>query len=75
MESCYGGMSTRLEQRAVTEYLSTENVTPAEFHRRFQVVYSEYTVNRTTFGPLNFVKVNQVVPIMLTSLAVEGRFQ
>ena len=34
MESCYGGMSTRLKQRAVTEFLSTENVTPAEIHRR-----------------------------------------
>ena len=31
MESCYGGMSTRLKQRAVTEFLSAENVTPAEF--------------------------------------------
>jgi len=30
MESCYG-MSTRLKQRAVTEFLSAENVTPAEF--------------------------------------------
>jgi len=28
MESCYGGMSTRLKQRAVTEFLSAENVTP-----------------------------------------------
>jgi hypothetical protein len=34
MESCYGGMSTRLKQRAVTEFLSAENVTPAEIHRR-----------------------------------------
>jgi len=24
MESCYGGMSTRLKQRAVTEFLSAE---------------------------------------------------
>ena len=47
-ESCYGGMSTRLKQRAVTEYLSAENVTPAEIHRRLQAVYSENTVNRTT---------------------------
>ena len=29
MESCYGGMSTRLKQRAVTEFLSAENVTPS----------------------------------------------
>ena len=44
MESCYGGMS-RLKQRAVTEFLSAENVTPAEIHRRLQAVYG---VNRTT---------------------------
>ena len=48
MESYYGGMSTRLKQRAVTEFLSTENVRPAEIHRRLQAVYSENTVNRTT---------------------------
>jgi len=34
MVSCYGGMSTRLKQREVTEFLSAENVTPAEIHRR-----------------------------------------
>jgi len=48
MESCYGGMSTRLKQRAVTEFVSDENVTPAEIHRRLQAVYGEDTVNRTT---------------------------
>jgi hypothetical protein len=48
MESCYGGMSTRLKQRAVTEFLSAENVTPAEIHRCLQVVYGEDTVNRIT---------------------------
>ena len=48
MESCYGGMSTRLKQCAVTEFLSAENVTPAEIHRRLQAVYGEETVNRTT---------------------------
>jgi len=48
MESCYGSMSTRLKQRAVTEFLSAENVTPAENHRRLQAVYGENTVNRTT---------------------------
>ena len=31
MESCYGGMSTRLKQCAVTEFLSAENVTPVKF--------------------------------------------
>ena len=47
MESCYGGMSTRLK-RAVTEFLSAENVKPAEIHCRLQAVYGENTVNRTT---------------------------
>jgi len=40
-------MSTRLKQRAVTEFLSAENVTPAEIHRRLQAVYDKNTVNRT----------------------------
>ena len=48
MELCYGGMSMRLKQRAVTEFLSAENVTPAEIHRHLQAVYGENTVNRTT---------------------------
>ena len=48
MESCYDGMSTRLKQRAVTEFLSAENATPAEIHRRLQAVYGENTVNVTT---------------------------
>ena len=48
MQSCYGGMSTRMKQRAVTEFLSAENVTPAEIHRLLQAVYCENTVNRTT---------------------------
>jgi len=48
MESCYGGMSTRLKPRAVTEFLGAENVTPAEIHRLLQAVYGEDTVNRTT---------------------------
>ena len=48
MESCYGDMSMRLKQRAVTEFLSAENVTPAEIHRRLQAMYGEDTVNRTT---------------------------
>jgi hypothetical protein len=38
----------RLKQRVVTEFLSAENVTPAEIHRRLQAVYGENTVNRTT---------------------------
>jgi len=75
MESCNGGMSTILKQRAVTEFLRAENVTPAEIYRRFQAVYGENTVNRTTVNrwAINFVNVNHVVPILLTNLAVEGR--
>jgi hypothetical protein len=38
MESCYDDMSTRLKQRAVIEFLSTENVTPTEIHRRLKAV-------------------------------------
>ena len=38
----------RLKQRVVTEFLSAENVMPAEIHRRLQVVFGENTVNRTT---------------------------
>ena len=37
-----------MKQRAVTEFLSAENVTPAEIHRRSQAVYGDNTVNRTT---------------------------
>ena len=48
MESCYGGMLMKLKQRAVTEFLSAENVMPAEIHRHLQAVYGEDTVNRTT---------------------------
>ena len=33
----YGGMSTRLKQRGVTEFLSAENVTPAEIHRLYRL--------------------------------------
>ena len=57
MESCYGGMSTRLKRRAVTEFLSAENVTPAEINRRSQPVYGEdTTVNRTRVNcwPIKF---------------------
>jgi len=41
-------MSTRLKQRVVTEFLSAENLTPAEIHHRLQAVCGENTVNRTT---------------------------
>ena len=76
MESCYGGMSMRLKQRAVTEFLSAENVTPAEIHRRLQAMYGENTVNRTTVNrwAIKFREYEPVVPILLTNLAAEGRF-
>jgi transcription initiation factor IIE alpha subunit len=41
-------MSTRLKQRAATEFLIAENVKLAEIHRCLQAVYAENTVNRTT---------------------------
>jgi len=41
-------MSTRLKEHAVTEFLSAENVTPAEIHGCLQAVCGENTVNRTT---------------------------
>jgi len=41
-------MSTRLKQRAMTEFLSAKNVKSAEIHRRLQAVYGENIVNRTT---------------------------
>ena len=41
MESCNGGVSMRMKQCAVTEFLSAENVTPAEIHRRLQAVYGK----------------------------------
>jgi len=53
MESYYGGMSTRLKQSAVTEFLSAENLTPAEIHRRLQAVYGENTVNTFAASYLN----------------------
>jgi len=69
-------MSTRLKQREVTEFLSAENVTPAEIHRRLQAVYGENTVNRTTVNrwAIKFREYEPVVPILLTNLAAEGRF-
>ena len=74
MEPCYGGMSTRLKQHAVTEFLSAENVTPAEIHCRLQAVYGENTVNRTTVNRWAIKFREFVMPILLTNLAVEGRF-
>jgi hypothetical protein len=41
-------MSTKLKKCAVTEFLSAENVTPAEIHRRLHAVYGKNTVKRTT---------------------------
>jgi len=76
MESCYGGMSTRLKQRDVTEFLSAENVKPAEIHRRLQAVFGENTVNRTTVNrwAIKFRECEPGRAKLLTNLAVEGRF-
>jgi hypothetical protein len=65
-------MSTRLKQRALTEFLSAENVTPAEIHRRLQAAYGEDTVNRTTVNrwAIKFHECEPVVPILLNNLAV-----
>ena len=76
MESCYGGMSTRLKQRAVTEFLSAENVTPAEIYGRLQALYGEDTVNRTTVNrsAIKFCECEPGRANLLTKLALEGRF-
>ena len=60
-ESCYVGMSTRMKQRAWTEFLSAENVTPAAVYRRFQAMYVENTVNRITVH-LWAIKVRECEP-------------
>ncbi|KAK9688612.1 hypothetical protein QE152_g35183 [Popillia japonica] len=41
---------TRLKQRAVIEFLTTENITPTEIYRRLQVVYEAETVDRSTMN-------------------------
>ena len=41
-------MSTRVKQRAVIEFLTVENVTPTEIHRRLKAVYGDDTVDRST---------------------------
>ena len=69
MESCYGGMSTRLKQRAVTEFLSAENVMPAEIHSRLQAVYGENTVNRTTVNRWA-IKFRECEPVKIQNSAV-----
>ena len=76
MESCYGGMSTRLKQRAVTEFLSAENVMPAEIHRRLQAVYGEDTANRNTVNrwPIKFRECEPGRANIFDQPAVEGRF-
>ena len=68
MESCYGGM-TRLKQRAVTEFLSAENITTAEIHSRLQAVYGENTVNRTTVNRWA-IKFRDCEPVKIQNSAV-----
>ena len=41
MESCYGGMSTRLKQRAVTEFLSAENTVNRTTVNRWAIKFRE----------------------------------
>jgi hypothetical protein len=41
-------MSTRVKQRAVIEFLTAEEVTPTEIHRRLKAVYGDYAVDRST---------------------------
>ena len=41
MESCYGGMSTRLKQRAVTEFLSAENTVNRTTINRWAIKFHE----------------------------------
>ena len=76
MESCYGGMSTRMNQRAVTEFLSAENVMPAKIHRRLQAVYGENTVNRTTVNrwAIKFRECEPSRANIVDQSRVEGRF-
>jgi hypothetical protein len=69
-------MSTRLKKRAVTKFLSADNVTPAEIHRCLQAVYGENTVNRTTVKRwvIKFCECEPGHANLLTNLTVEGRF-
>jgi len=62
-------MSARLKQRAVTEFLSAENVTPAEIHRRLQAVYGENTVNRTKVNRWA-IKFRECEPVKIRNSAV-----
>ena len=41
-------LSVKLKQRSVIEFLTAENVSPTEIHRRLQGVYGEQTVDRST---------------------------
>ena len=52
MESCYGGMSTRLKQRAVTEFLSAENthsICVFWMYLRPAAIISLYCINKLVF--------------------------
>ena len=48
MERSAGELSVRLKQRAVIEFLTAENVSPTDIHRRLQVVYGQETIDRST---------------------------
>ena len=64
-------MSTRLKQCAVTEFLSAENVKPAEIHRRLQAVYGENTVNLRT--ELSWLPNLVLYSLVLYSTADDGQ--
>ncbi|XP_025410784.1 uncharacterized protein LOC112683831 [Sipha flava] len=48
MEPSTDVLSTKLKQRAVIEFLITENVNPTDIHRHLKAVYGNKTVDRST---------------------------
>jgi hypothetical protein len=60
-----------LKQRAVTEFLSAENVKPPEIHCRLQAVYGENTVNMTTIKSIK-LSLNILVSPMYSTWKLFG---
>lgn len=48
MDYTFSNMSQRIKQRAVIEFLTQENVTPIEIHRRLSAVYGDDTIDKST---------------------------
>jgi len=69
MGLCYGGMSTRLNLCALTEFLSAENVMPAEIHHCLQAVYGENIVNRTAVNRWA-IKFRECEPVKIQNSAI-----